>query len=465
MNQQNLILNTDSYKLGHFLQYPEGVRAVSGYVTTRGHSYKPEVMFFGLQMFLKEYLGKPITSADIDEAEEVATLNGQPFDRTGWAHILKVHGGYLPLRIEALPEGLAVRRDVPLVQISNTDPHLPWLTSYMETALLRAVWYPSTVTTMAWRLRQMIAPFLERTSDRAEELIPRMISDFGGRSTTSLEQTGLGGAAHLVHFHMSDSLAGVRHARRYYGALMAGRSIPASEHTTMTAWGQSRETDAFSNMIDRFARFGAYSVVSDSYDLNNAVAEVWGKTLQTKVRAAGATLVVRPDSGDPIDTPVQVVAQLAYAYGTHLNGKGFKVLDDNVRVIQSDGVTYQDIQMILGRLEAMGFSAENISFGIGSTLLQKVSRDTLSFTFRASAMLASDGNWQTIGRRPANPREKAPSGGRQAVYRDEGEIAGVPLEELGRRENLLVPVWENGRLLKEWSFEDVRRQAFDAMPH
>ena len=183
MNQQNLILNTDSYKLGHFLQYPDGVRAVSGYVTTRGHSYKPEVMFFGLQMFLKEYLGKPITTTDIDEAEEVATLNGQPFDRAGWVHILKVHGGYLPLRIEALPEGLAVRRDVPLVQISNTDPHLPWLTSYMETALLRAVWYPSTVTTMAWRLApdDCAVPGADQRPGRRTH--PRMISDFGGRST------------------------------------------------------------------------------------------------------------------------------------------------------------------------------------------------------------------------------------------------------------------------------------------
>ena len=166
MNNQNPILNTDSYKLGHYLQYPEGTRAISSYVTTRGHSYKPEVMFFGLQMFLKDYLSQAVTMADIDEAEEFATLHGQPFDRAGWLHVLNAHGGYLPLRIEALPEGVAIRRGVPVMQVVNTDPKLAWLTSYMETALLRAVWYPSTVATLSWRLRQTCLLY---TSDAADE--------------------------------------------------------------------------------------------------------------------------------------------------------------------------------------------------------------------------------------------------------------------------------------------------------
>lgn len=463
MNHQNLILNTDSYKLGHYLQYPEGTRAVSSYMTTRGHSYKPEVMFFGLQMFLKDYLAKRVTLADIDEAEEIAAMHGQPFDRSGWMRVLNAHGGHLPLVIEALPEGVAIRRGVPAMQVVNTDPQLPWLTAYMETALLRAVWYPSTVATLSWRLRQTIRPFLDRTSDRADQVMAGMVSDFGARSATSLEQAAIGGVAHLVHFQMSDSLPAIHQARRCYGAPMAGRSVPASEHTTMTAWGQSRETEAYSHMIDRFGRFGAYSVVSDSYDLHNAVAEIWGKTLQTKVRAAGATLIVRPDSGDPIDTPVQVVAQLAYAYGTQLNGKGFKVLDDTVRVIQSDGVTAQDIQMILGRLEGMGFAAENIAFGVGSTLLQKLSRDTLSFTMLASALQDDSGSWHDIGRRPANPRERPLAAGRQAVIRDGKDIFPIPLADLGQRENLLQPVWQDGRLLKDWGFEEIRRHADAAM--
>lgn len=456
MHLANPILNTDSYKLGHYLQYPPGTQAVSAYVTTRGNSSWPEVVFFGLQMFLKAYLAVPVTAADIDEAEDIAGLHGQPFNREGWEHILKVHGGYLPLRIEAIPEGTVVRREVPLVQVVNTDPQCAWLTSYIETALLRAIWYPSTIASSVRRIRQAIVPFLEKSCDEPDKLVMSRLTDFGARGVASMEQAGLGGVAHLTQFDQTDTLAGVLYARKFYGAEMAGLSVPASEHTTMTAWGQDREKDAFSNMVDRFASFGRYSVVSDSYDIHNAVSELWGKVLKSKVTGAGGTLIVRPDSGDPIDTPVQVVAQLAYAFGTHLNGKGFKVLDGNVRVLQADGLSLQDITMILGRLEGMGFSAENISFGMGSSLLQKVSRDTYSFTMKGSALQDGDGKWRDISRRPASLREKLPAPGRQAVVQDGLDILGVPLGELAGRPNLMQPVFENGTLIKEWGFEEIR---------
>lgn len=459
MNLTNLILNTDSYKLSHHLQYPADTDAISAYVTTRGISNRPEVVFFGLQMFLKEYLGRPITAADIAEAEEIAKLHGQPFNRDGWQHILNTFGGYLPLRIEALPEGSVIRRDVPLVQVSNTDAQSAWLTGYIETALLRAIWYPSTVASLARRHREAIMPFLEKTCGDPRAIAWSRLIDFGARGATSLEQAGLGGAAHLTHFSESDTLAGILYARRYYGAEMAGHSIPASEHTTMTAWRQDQEVLSFSTLIDRLAPFGAFSVVSDSYDIHNAVAEILGKTLQPKLRASGATLYVRPDSGDPIDTSVQVVAQLAYAFGTRLNEKGYKVLDDRVRVIQADGPSIQDITMILGRLEGMGFSAENISFGMGTAILQRLSRDTFSFTMKASARRDSAGRWHDMSRRPAHLREQLPPAGRQAVVMELNQYVGVPLAELGARENLLQPVFEDGQILKEWDFDEIRERA------
>ncbi|MCM2473580.1 nicotinate phosphoribosyltransferase [Rhizobium sp. CG5] len=459
MNILNPILNTDSYKLGHFLQYPPGTGAISSYITTRGASHKPEVVFFGLQMFLKEYLSRAVTAADIDEAEEIATLHGQPFDRAGWEHILTVHGGLLPLRIEALAEGSIIRRDLPMVQVVNTDPRVAWLTSYMETALLRAVWYPSTVASMVRRIRETLAPFLERSCDQPDQVMPTRLSDFGARGTTSLEQSGIGGAAHLLQFRNTDTLPAVLYARKYYGARMAGLSVPASEHTTMVAWGQPGEAEAYSNMVGRFGHYPAYSVVSDSYDIQNAVSEIWGKQLQAKVRAAGGTLIVRPDSGDPIDTSVQVVAQLAYAFGTRLNGKGYKVLDDAVRVLQADGLSLQDMTMILGRLESMGFSAENIAFGIGASQLQKVSRDTYSFTVKCSARQDTDGSWHDMSRRPINRHDKLPRPGRQSVIVEDGELLAIRREELGGRPDQLAPVWENGKLLKDWSFEEIRERA------
>ncbi|MCE6078150.1 nicotinate phosphoribosyltransferase [Agrobacterium vitis] len=459
MSRINLILNTDSYKLGHFLQYPPGTRAVSGYVTTRGASLRPEVVFFGLQMFLKEYLSQPITQADIDEAQELAALHGQPFDQAGWHYILSAHGGFLPLRIEALPEGSFLHRGVPMVQVVNTDPACFWLPSYIETALLRAVWYPSTVASSLRHVKQTLKPFLDKSCDDPAGVIGSRLFEYGARGAASLEQAGLGGVANLLHFDHTDTLEAVLYARRYYGAEMAGLSIPASEHTTMIAWGQDQEVQSFANMIDRFGDYPAYSVVSDSYDIHNAVSEIWGKTLQQKVRSKPGRLIVRPDSGDPIDVPVQTVAQLAYQFGTRLNAKGYKVLDDKVRVLQADGVSLRDITMILGRLEAMGFSAENISFGIGASQLQKVSRSTYSFTMKCSAIMDGQERWRPISRRPVTMQERMPEPGRRAVVVEGDEFASIALEDLGRRTNHLQPVWENGRLLKEWSFDDIKAKA------
>ena len=274
MNLTNLILNTDSYKFSHYLQYPPETCAISSYVEARGHSDHAEVVFFGLQMFLKEYLSKPVTMADIDEAEAIVTAHGLPFNREGWTHIVKKHGGFLPLLIEALPEGTLVRRGVPVVQVVNTDPACFWLTSYIETALLRAIWYPSTVASNSRKVKQIIQPILEKTCDDPAAVLPFRLHDFGSRGTTSLEQAGIGGAAHLVNFMGTDTVTGVLYARRYYGAEMAGFSIPASEHSTMTSWGQEREAEAYANMIDRVGGKGLYAVVWESYEISNAVSEI-----------------------------------------------------------------------------------------------------------------------------------------------------------------------------------------------
>lgn len=459
MNLTNLILNTDSYKLSHYLQYPPETHAISSYIEARGHSDRAEVLFFGLQMFLKEYLSRPVTMRDIDEAEGIVTAHGLPFNREGWTHIVQRHGGYLPLLIEALPEGTLVRRGVPVAQVVNTDPACFWLTSYIETALLRAIWYPSTVASNSRKVKQVIQPILEKTCDDPAAVLPFRLHDFGARGTTSFEQAGIGGAAHLVNFMGTDTVTGVLYARRYYGADMAGFSIPASEHSTMTSWGQDRETDAYGNMIDRFGGKGLYAVVSDSYDINNAVSEIWGKQLKDRVQAAGGTLVVRPDSGDPVETPVQVVRQLAYAFGTHLNGKGYKVLDDSVRVIQGDGISSADIGLILGRLEAFGFSAENIAFGMGAGLLQRVNRDTYSFAMKANARQDAAGAWHDVYKRPATMNLKASKAGRQAVVENYIGLEAARVDQLAGRQNLLQPVWRDGRLLVDWSFDEVRARA------
>jgi len=459
MNLTNLILNTDSYKFSHFLQYPPGTRGISAYIEARGQVDQPDVVFFGLQMFLKEYLSQPLTMADVDEAEAIVLAHGLPFNRAGWERIVTVFGGLLPLEIQAVPEGTLLRRGVPMVQVVNTDPQSAWLTTFVETALLRAVWYPSSVASNVRKIKQIIRPFLDKTCDDPESVLPFRLHDFGARGAGSLEQAGLGGAAHLVHFMGTDTMTGVLYARRYYGAPMAGFSIPASEHSTMTAWGIEREPEAYDHMIDTFAKGGTFAVVSDSYDIDYAVSEIWGKQLREKLKASGGTVIIRPDSGDPIETPVHVIKQLDYHFGSKLNAKGYKVLDRSVRVIQGDGISTSDISLILGRMEAFGLSAENIAFGMGSALLQKVNRDTYSFAMKANARRDEEGNWHDVYKRPATMNLKASKAGRQAVVKGLSGLEAARLDELGDRRNYLSTVWKDGVLLKDWSFDEIRLRA------
>ena len=300
----NRILATDSYKFSHAWQYPPGTTEVSAYIETRAGARFKEITSFGLQMFLKEQLSYPVTKEHIDEAEALVLAHGLPFNRAGWEIVLKEHGGMLPLEIQALPEGMTFPLGTPLVQVRNTDPRLPWLTTFVETALLRAVWYPSTVATVSRQAKKIIYAGLQRSSDDPDGQIPFKLHDFGARGVTSGEQAALGGCAHLVNFMGTDTVEGLVAARRYYGAEMAGFSIPAAEHSTITAWGRDGEIDAYRNMLTRFGGKGKLvAVVSDSYDVQNAVRNIWGGALKSAVIATEGTLVVRPDFRRPDPPP------------------------------------------------------------------------------------------------------------------------------------------------------------------
>lgn len=454
---RNLILATDSYKLSHFLQYPPGTTRISSYIEARSNGAYDKALFFGLQGFLKAYLAdSDITFNNINEAELFATAHGLPFNRDGWERIRCEHDGILPIRIEAVREGSYLPIGTPLVQIVNTDPELPWLTSYVETMLLRAVWYPTTVATRSKSIRDLIADYLNKTCDDPASVLPFRLHDFGARGVSSSESASIGGAAHLVNFMGSDTIEGILYARQYYGEPMAGFSIPAAEHSTITAWGPEREATAYANMLDKFGAPGKLvAVVSDSYDIYRAVKEIWGRALKTQVLDMGGTLVVRPDSG-PMSTPVEVVKMLAEAFGSTRNKKGYRVLHPSVRVIQGDGVQFSSINMILHELERDGYSAENIAFGMGGQLLQALDRDTLGFAMKANAV-EIDGTWRDVYKSPKTDTGKKSKRGRLAVLEGGKTIA---LEHLGdANNNLLQPVWENGVLLREQSFADIRAEA------
>lgn len=441
----NLLLMTDSYKASHWLQYPEGTEYVFSYIESRGGKHD-KVLFFGLQIFIQEYLMKPITQENIDEATEFFAMHGEPFNKEGWEYILNTYEGFLPVEIKAVPEGTILPVKNALVTIQNTDPKCFWLPSYLETMLLRAVWYPTTVATNSYNIKKIIKQYLEETGDVNE--LPFKLHDFGARGASSNETAGIGGAAHLVNFKGSDTVMGALFARKYYGEQMAGFSIPAAEHSTITSYGREGEVDAYRNMIKQFAKPGAiFAVVSDSYNIFNAVENIWGEQLKTEVINSGATLVIRPDSGDPVDICTWIVQRLDDKYGSVVNSKGYKVLN-NVRIIQGDGVTANVIEAVLQSCKTLGFSASNIAFGQGGALLQGVNRDDQKFAMKCSAIFVN-GAWRDVYKDPVTDQGKQSKRGIQYVYATANKqvfTTSDMFEVTEQYEMLLQPVyvcWQN----------------------
>ena len=455
---KNIILNTDSYKTSMFKQYPLGTTGVYSYIESRGGRYDSTV-FFGLQAFIKEYLLEPITQSDIDLADAVLTTHGEPFNRVGWEYILRVHKGFLPVVIKAVPEGTVVPVKNVLATIENTDTKCFWLTTWLETALLRAIWYPTTVATQSKNIKSLILDYLERTGDPST--IGFKLHDFGARGVSSMESAGLGGAAHLVNFMGTDTLTGILYAREYYNAGIAGFSIPAMEHSTVTSWGRESEVEAYRNMLNQFAKPDSIlAVVSDSYDIFNAASKLWGEELRQQVIDSGATIVIRPDSGDPVLVNRQLIEILGEKFGYTTNAKGFKVLN-NVRLIQGDGVNELTIRSILGAFMAMGWSADNIAFGMGGALLQQVDRDTQRFAMKCSSAKIN-GEWVDVQKDPITDAGKKSKAGRVTLWTSDNKFQSAvdqPKEWTDKGigwKDALVTVYWNGNLHKDYTFEEVR---------
>jgi nicotinamide phosphoribosyltransferase len=256
----------------------------------------------------------------------------------------------------------------------------------------------------------------------------------------------------------TDTVASLIAARRYYHEPMAGFSIPAAEHSTMTSWGQAHEKDAYENMLRRFAGQGKLvAVVSDSYDLWHAIDQIWGESLKEQVQQSGGTLVIRPDSGDPVTVVCTAINKLMNAFGFSLNSKGYKVLPDYIRIIQGDGVSPGSIERILEAMKHQKLSAENVAFGMGSSLLQRLNRDSLKFAMKTSAV-AVDGVWHDVFKDPQTDRGKASKKGRLALARGEQGFTTLREQAL-KSHNVLRPVYRSGKLLIDETLAAVRARA------
>lgn len=423
----NPLLMTDSYKLSHFGQYPAGTEYVYSYLESRGGAF-PELLFFGARYYLRRYLCQVFGSPnDIDQAERVAEQHmgsKAHFNREGWEHIFRKHGGRLPVRIKAVAEGTVVPTGNVMMTIENTDPKVPWLTNWLETLLMK-LWYPITVASQSRSMAKVILAALEQSG--TPESLPFRLHDFGYRGVSSEETAAIGAAAHLITFKGTDTLAAIPFIESFYGGGLTecpGFSIPATEHSTITSWGgPEHEVEAYENLL-RLYPTGLVACVSDSYDIFRACSDLWGGVLKDKVLARDGCLVVRPDSGDPATVVMEVLRRLGDAFGVTVNAKGYKVLDPHVRVIQGDGISRETVPLILGRMLEQAWSADNITFGSGGALLQKLDRDTCKFAIKCSAAKVN-GEWRDVQKQPVTDPSKRSKAGHLALVRQDGTLKTV----------------------------------------
>lgn len=453
----NILLLTDSYKMSHHKQYPADTEIIYSYFESRGGKF-PETVFYGLQFFIKRYLCGPVVTKDkIDEAEKFAEKHfgtKDIFHRKGWEHILEKHKGFLPVIITAVPEGTVVGNKNVLFTLENTDPECFWLTNYLETLLVQ-VWYPMTVATNSYAQKQVIADYLKKTGSDLSGL-PFKLVDFGVRGVAGMEAAAIGGSAHMLNFMSTDNVPAIVLLQDYYSADMPGFSIPAAEHSTITSWTREKESDALKNMLEQFPT-GLVAVVSDSYDVFNACANIWGGELKELIEKRDGTLIVRPDSGDPPTIVCQLLHILVDKFGSSTTSTGHKLLPPYVRLIQGDGISYETLGAILEAMYKEGFAADNVSFGSGGALLQKIDRDTQKCAFKCSLARVAGRNVDVYKDPITDPGKKSKKG-RLTLEKTEDGYTTIT-DGLGDpAKNVLVEVFRDGRLLKEWTLEEIKNR-------
>jgi nicotinamide phosphoribosyltransferase len=471
--KQNFALGSDSYKVQHHKVYPKDAEVTHSYFEARNGAEYPETVFFGLQFLLRTLEGVVLNQQDVEDAyikmKKHFFGDDTCFHYDGFTRLVEKHGGKLPLRIKAVPEGTIVPVNHVLFTVENTDDEFPWLTNFCETYLTH-VWHPMTVATKSYHVKKLLKKFLKKTADD-DSLLLFLLHDFGYRGVAGNEAAGRGGAGHLVNFLGTDTMVAMDYVEQFYNTEYEGigHSVFATEHAVMTPKGKDGEFGIIEEVLDENP-VGVISVVNDSYDDTRHVGWLCNEFKERILKRHAAApegiptkFVTRPDSVPEGETAEGIVLDIynrfAEAFGTTTNNKGYKELHPAIGVIWGDGIDYDGIELILETLEKNGYSTSGMVFGMGGGLLQKLNRDTQRCAFKCSAQ-KRNGVWNDVQKMPRDI-SKASKKGRLALIKVDGEFQTVTIEEAGElgATDLLEVVFENGEIVKEYTFAEVRENA------
>jgi len=516
-------MQKDVYKEFHSRAYHPDVTEVYANFTSRSGKLSnvensDKVAFVGLQYFIKSYLETEWAEFfAVDRAVAVANHKRILSAMLGYPVNVKyledLHDlGYLPLKVKALPEGTLVPYQVPPMTIVNTKDGFQWLTNMIETVLSCENWPIQTSATTSVAYLKVFKEFAIKTG-LPIDFVPFQGHDFSFRGMFGKHAAAMSGFGHLASGLVgTDTIPAVLFAEKYYGAdvdkELVGCSVDATEHSVTCSWIMEGEIEFFKYLMSEQSPTGILSVVSDTWDFWTLVTDYLPQ-LKQEILARDGTLVIRPDSGDPVkiltgytvapasDSSTLETQEQAYSnaitngyeaylwqgqyyccedgqttllmacevkglieclwdtFGGTMTDKGFKLLDEHIGAIYGDAITLQRQRQILQRLMDKGF-ASKVVLGIGSYSYQYVTRDTHGSAVKATSVVKG-GERLAIFKDPKTDTKKKSAKGLLKIERVNGELTlfddVTPIEEA---QGLLEVVFEDGKLVKETTLAEIR---------
>lgn len=519
MRHINVETQIDGYKVDHRRQYPTGTQVIVSNLTARGtrRTDTDEVVFFGLQYFIKEYLINQWQENFFNQPKETVLKrfsrrinNYLGPNQVGNEHIAALHDlGYLPISIRALPEGTVYGLRIPSLVIYNTKEEFFWLTNYLETILSTTIWGPCTSATTALQYKKLFKKFALETVGNAD-FVPWQGHDFSFRGMFGMEAAVMSGGAHLTSFIGTDTIPAIDWLEEYYGANsgkeLIGGSVAATEHSVACstilnfvkkvrgAKDSLTEDEAMNladieyvkHLITEIYPEGIVSIVADSFDYWNTITNT-ARALKDEIMARNGKVVFRPDTGDPVKvvcgysnlevSKVNNVYLLGHSlasisenevkgsieclwdiFGGSISEKGYKVLDSHVGLIYGDSITLDRAKKICEELKVKGFASTNVVYGIGSYTYQYVTRDTDQYAVKATFARVNNEDIPIYKKPKTGDGMKNSAFGLVAVFKDnDGEMYlkdNANWEELNNCE--LKEVYRDGKLLINHTLAEIR---------
>ncbi|MDC0230420.1 nicotinate phosphoribosyltransferase [Aureispira] len=477
----NPLLYTDGYKVDHRRQYPDNTTLVYSNWTPRKSRIEgiDEVVFFGLQYFIKKYIIDDFQRNFFDQPkDEIVKKYARRINNylgpnaVGTSHIAALHDlGYVPMVFKAIPEGASVPIRCAMFTMYNTQKDFFWLTNYFETLLSTTVWMTCNSATIAKRYRKILDKYANETSSMPE-FVDWQGHDFSMRGMAGLEAALMSGAGHLLSFTGSDTIPCMDFMETYYNANtdleLIGGSVAATEHSVMCMGTNSGELETFKRLVTEVYPGGIVSIVSDTWDLWKVLDE-YLPALKQEIMERDGKVVIRPDSGDPVDIICGnpdgdseterkgVVECLWDTFGGAINDKGFKELDSHIGAIYGDSITLERAENMCKRLKAKGFASTNVVLGIGSFTYQYNTRDTFGFAMKATYGEVN-GEGREIFKDPiTDDGTKKSAKGLIKIVKENGKYKmydQVNWEE--EKQGEMQEVYRDGKMTKDWSLQEIR---------